>query len=251
MNDLLREKLQCLERARASYNAAAATLPTSEDRATWDTDRTPTKRSGFTDTAQLRTPTKRGLGRRHDAFAPFTPIPPRRFARESIGALVPSPLHIRTDVDPGILPTTPPRSKPAGTMSHVFRTSQSYLPFTPPHRIAPSSPPFSARRRSITFSASSYQWLQDRSASRYNAHLADFANMLYDHRAAVEDLISGIKDIQGSRRIKRLASLGEDREARAADVRERIARLRAKGWRRERFAPERYQGLCAVALAEL
>ncbi|KAL8898849.1 MAG: hypothetical protein Q9207_006494 [Kuettlingeria erythrocarpa] len=251
MNDLLREKLQCLERARAFYNAAAAALPASDDRATWDTDRTPTKRSGFTGTAQLRTPTKRGLGRQHEVFAPFTPIPSRRFARESIGALIPSPLHIKTNLGPGNLPTTPPRSKPAGTMGDVFRTSQGYLPFTPPNRIGPSSPPFSARKRSITFSASSYQWLQDRFASRYNAHLAEFANMLREHRAAVEDLISSIKDVHRSRRIKPLASIGEDREAHAADVRERIARLRAKGWRRERFAPERYQDLCAMALAEL
>ncbi len=251
MNDLLREKLQCLERARASYDAAAAALLASEDRATWDTDRTPTKRSRFTGTAQLRTPTKRGLGQRHDVFAPFTPIPPRRFARESVGALIPSPLHIKTNVDSGIPPTTPPRSKPVGTVSNVFRTSQGYQPFTPPNRIAPASPPFSASRRSITFSASPYQWLQARSARRYNAHLAEFANMLDEHRAAVEDLISSIKDVQGSRRTKRLASIGEDKEAHAAGVQERILRLKANGWRRERFAPEKYQALCAAALAEL
>lgn len=251
MNDLAREKLQCLERARASYTAAAAALPANEALATWDTDWTLFKKSDFVDTTQLRTPTKRGLAQCHDIFSPFTPIPPRRFARESIGALIPSPLHIKTDVDSGSVPTTPPRSKPAGTLSNVFRKSQCYLPLTPPENIIPSSPPFSARRRSITFSASPFQWLQDRSAQRYNAHLTDFAKMLRDHRETVENLISNVKDIQGNRRVKRLASFGEDREARAADIRERIVKLRAKGWRRERFSPEKYQRICALALAEL
>lgn len=81
--------------------------------------------------------------------------------------------------------------------------------------------------------------------------MADFAKMVQDHIAAVEDLMTSVRDIQADRRIKRLASFGEDRETRAADLRERIVRLRAKGWRRERFAPERYQDFCAVALAEL
>ncbi|KAL8920953.1 MAG: hypothetical protein Q9208_005979 [Pyrenodesmia sp. 3 TL-2023] len=251
MNDLAREKLQSLESAVASYTAAAAALPASEALATWDTDWNLVKKSDFIHTTQLRTPTKRGLAQCHDVFSTFTPIPPRRFTRESIGALIPSPLHIKTDVDPGSVPNTPPRSKPAGTVSNAFRKSQCYLPFTPPKNVIPSSPPFSARRRSITFSASPFQWLQDRSARRYNAHLTDFANMLRDHRDVVENLISDVKDIQGNKRVKRLASFGEDREARAADLRERIVRLRAKGWRRERFSPEKYQRICALALAEL
>lgn len=75
--------------------------------------------------------------------------------------------------------------------------------------------------------------------------------MLQDHRAVVENLISNVKDIQGNRCVTRLASFGEDQEARAADLRERIVRLRAKGWRRERFSPEKYQRICALALAEL
>lgn len=166
MDDLSREKLQCLERARASYSAAAAALPASEGLATWDTARNLTKKSDFIDSAQFQTPTKHGLAQSHDIFSPFTPIPPRRFARESIGALIPSPLHIKTNVDSGIVPTTPPRSKPAGTVSNVFRKSQGYLPFTPPKNIIPSSPPFSARRPSTTFSASSFQWLRDRSIGR-------------------------------------------------------------------------------------
>lgn len=52
---------------------------------------------------------------------------------------------------------------------------------------------------------------------------------------------------------KRLASYGleDDEETRAANLRFRIARLKAAGWKMERFAPGRYQELCARALAEL
>lgn len=39
---------------------------------------------------------------------------------------------------------------------------------------------------------------------------------------------------------------GEDEERKS-----RIERLKITGWRRERFVPERYEELCARALAEL
>lgn len=197
-----------------------------------------------------QTPTKSGSPQ-HNIFSQFTPIPQRRFARESIGALIPSPLHLSEDPGSEELPSTPPTSKSAGLLSNIFRNSQGYLPFTPPKNIIPSSPSSSVRRRSITFSASSYQWSQRRSAERYNEHLADFAKMLQGHITTVEELISTVKNFQADRRVKRFASLRDDKETRAADLGARILRLRAKGWKRERFVPEKYQELCAKALAEL
>lgn len=75
--------------------------------------------------------------------------------------------------------------------------------------------------------------------------------MLQKHIVILDTLMSNIRDIRSSKNVKSLAVFGEDREARAADLRERIVRLRNKDWKRERFAPERYRDLCAMALAEL
>ncbi|KAI4174853.1 MAG: hypothetical protein LQ348_006292 [Seirophora lacunosa] len=262
-NDFSQEKIRFLEYARHSYNAAIAFLPPTEEHAWGEgasnnrTSLTPDK--FFLQTPEYQTPTKRGSTHPKYVFPTFTPIPQRRFARESIGALIPSPLHVHRMSEPrSSLQITPPRSNPAaaaaGPRTNVFRTSQGCPPCTPPRKIIPlSSPPcfFSKRRRSVTFSASSFQWLQHRSTERYNAHLAGFAELLQGHIDNLEELISKVRDVHADRRVKRLASFGGDREARAADLRERIVRLRAKGWERGRFAAERYQELCAMALAEL
>ncbi|KAL9014601.1 MAG: hypothetical protein Q9173_000746 [Seirophora scorigena] len=257
-NDFSKEKIRFLEYARHSYNAAIASLPPSEQQACGEMEcsrASPIRDSAYLKTPEYQTPTKRGSTHPQDVFPTFTPIPQRRFARESIGALIPSPLHVHRMSELGSsLQITPPRSKPAaaGLRTNVFRTSQGYPPCTPPRKIIPSSPPwFSERRGSITFSASSFQWLQHRSTERYNTHLAEFTELLQAHSDNLEDLISKVKDVHADRRVKRLASSGGDREARAADLRERIVRLRTKGWERERFAAERYQELCAMALAEL
>jgi DNA polymerase IIIc chi subunit len=40
-------------------------------------------------------------------------------------------------------------------------------------------------------------------------------------------------------------------EVRLVELRERINRLKERGWKRERFNPERYQVLCGKALVEV
>lgn len=40
-------------------------------------------------------------------------------------------------------------------------------------------------------------------------------------------------------------------EVRSVELRERINRLKERGWKRERFNPERYQVLCGKALVEV
>lgn len=261
-NDFSKEKIPFLEYARYSYNAAIASLPPKEEHA-WEEGACNNRTSlppdsAFLQTPEYQTPTKRGSTHPKDVFPTFTPIPQRRFARESIGALIPSPLQVHRMSEPrSSLQITSPRSNPAaaaaGLRTNVFQTSQGYPPCTPPRNVIPSSPPcfFSKRRRSVTFSTSSFQWLQHRSTERYNAHLAGFAELLQGHIENLEELILKVSDVHADRRVKRLASFRGDREARAADLRERIVRLRAKGWERERFAAERYQELCAMALAEL
>ncbi|KAL8963286.1 MAG: hypothetical protein Q9193_000426 [Seirophora villosa] len=258
-NDFSKEKIRFLEYAKHSYNAAKVSLPPTQEDA-WgegacNNRASLTPDSAFLQTPEYQTPTKRGSTHPKDVFPTFTPIPQRRFARESIGALIPSPLHVHRMSEPrSSLQITPPRPNPAaGLRTNVFRTSQGYPPCTPPRKVIPSSPPcfFPKRRRSVTFSASSFQWLQHRSTQRYNAHLTGFAELLQGHIDNLEELISKVRDVHADRRVKRLASFGADGEARTADLRERIVRLRAKGWERERFAAERYQELCAMALAEL
>lgn len=75
--------------------------------------------------------------------------------------------------------------------------------------------------------------------------------MLRGHQDAVDRLISSVQDSQANRHVKKLPSFSADKEARAADLKQRTVRLRASGWKRERFRPERYQDLCETALAEL
>lgn len=76
--------------------------------------------------------------------------------------------------------------------------------------------------------------------------------MLAAHIEVVKSLISAAEETQGNRyTARRLISYGSDGEARAEDMRDRIVKLRERGWKREPFAPERYMNLCAKALSEL
>lgn len=122
----------------------------------------------------------------------------------------------------------------------------------PPQQRCASTAQPDSRPTSVTFAVSVDSWLQVRSYERYNNRLAAFAEVIANHISAVDVLIQKTRGVQSARYFtKRLASYGEDEESRAANLRFRIARLKAVGWKMERFAPERYQELCARALAEL
>ncbi|KAL8864033.1 MAG: hypothetical protein Q9174_007485, partial [Haloplaca sp. 1 TL-2023] len=143
----------------------------------------------------------------------------------------------------------------------------NYIPVTPPKIERPKdstsvvSPPSIGLRtpsRHIRQSSGATAWWQSPTTSspqnshgRYNRLLEDFATMLQGHIASVDNLVKDVQTVQANRHVKRLASFGADKEARSADLRERIVRLRASGWKRTRFRPEKYQDLCEVALAEL
>ncbi|MCJ1298490.1 hypothetical protein MMC08_001280 [Hypocenomyce scalaris] len=123
--------------------------------------------------------------------------------------------------------------------------------FDAPANSTPTRPISAASHKSVAFSVSTSVWLQSRSLDRYNAHLASFADMLDYHIRVVDTLIRDTETAQANRyTCTRLPSYA-DEETKVADRRVRIERLKAKGWKRERFAPGRYQELCERALAEL
>lgn len=74
--------------------------------------------------------------------------------------------------------------------------------------------------------------------------------MLQGHIDAVDRLIEATKQAQ---MVRQAVSIGYDdgQDSPAVDRQTRIKELRARGWQRERFRPERYQELARRALSEL
>ena len=89
---------------------------------------------------------------------------------------------------------------------------------------------------------------------RYNEQLHEFAQMLEMHSSSVDRLIATTREAQATGR-RRLIKERKDESSmddeNAMELRTRIIRLKAKGWVRELFIPEKYQKLCERALAEL
>lgn len=124
-------------------------------------------------------------------------------------------------------------------------------PCTPPPRCRVStsvSPP-----NSTATDGSPDTWLYNRARQRYRAHLTDFASMLENHLLSIDNLIQATQEAQANRYlVRRLASSNGEDNAKAISLKERIDRMKANAWNRERFDPEKkYQKLCAAALAEL
>lgn len=135
---------------------------------------------------------------------------------------------------------------------HIDNLDDTLSSFPAPPRRLPSSPIPVASPKTETFTRSTSSWLHSRIYERYNASLATFADMLANHIKTVDALIQKAEKAHATRYdIKRQLSFYGDEEAKAADIKARVLRLRAVGWRRERFRPERYQDLCEAALAEL
>ena len=95
-------------------------------------------------------------------------------------------------------------------------------------------------------------WLRNRGIERYNEYLADFTVMVEKNLDMIEAQITATKEAQASRyMVGRVASRGGDEDAKGVELRERITKLKATGWRRERFHASRYEQLCELALGEL
>lgn len=118
----------------------------------------------------------------------------------------------------------------------------------------PSSPPQTPPPTSMTFTPSTATWLQTRAYDRFSSQLVSFAETLTAHIAIVDGLLLVAEETQADRyggAGKRLPSHGADDATMADDRKWRIARLREQGWPRARFQPERYAALCQRALDEL
>lgn len=95
-------------------------------------------------------------------------------------------------------------------------------------------------------------WLRNRGIERFNEHLDDFISTAVKNLDMIEAQISATKEVQAARYIAgRAVSRSEEDDAKGADLRERILRLKATGWRRERFNASKYEQLCELASAEL
>lgn len=164
---------------------------------------------------------------------------------QDIVSMKPAPLRIRKSSLPTFEPTVD------NPDNQLFFRAFSRTPSTPPSTQLPSTPPQS-RPLSIAFTPPSSVWLFNRARERYSIHLISFTEMLSNHISTVDILIRTTREAQAMRYFaKRLASYGEDEAAKEADLQARRVKLKAAGWRRERFRPEKYQDLCERALEEL
>ncbi len=160
---------------------------------------------------------------------------------QEILAMKPSPLRIRKSSLPRLESTL---NNPD---NHLFSRAFSM----PPSTHQPSTTPHT-RCSSFSFTPSKSVGFQFCARECYNAHLIAFTEMLSSHISTVDILIQTTREVQAMRySAKRLASYGADEAAKEADKQARMVELKATGWRRERFRPERYQDLCQRALEEL
>ncbi|KAI4163824.1 MAG: hypothetical protein LQ342_002597 [Letrouitia transgressa] len=241
MHHLSKAKIPTLCVSKEAYEAAAASLPKchqgcstnrndDEDSSSKDTC---SSASSDSSTRTSYNPNKKGFPSSPSSVASSTSL---TFTKPN--APQPSPLHIH---DVQRLAAADLTTGPAQQQSSHDTTAPPNWQTTPLDSSADLSP--------SGFPTPSDSWPYDRPSERYQQHLADFADMLAAHIAAISSLIESVSHIQATRdTVKRLASCGGDQEARAADLAVRIVRLKAQGWRRERFAPERYQELCERAL---
>lgn len=250
-HDLSPVKAYILEQAKISYQAAASSLPRVDVGRKYHDQSDADTRSTYSTLSVEGSQIWNGcLAKVHISSKQKEPIAGSSStssmdsdeSSQAITKLRPSPLRIRN-----ISNFRDELTDSGDDEQNVSPCIRSQYP--PPQHCA--SPPDS-RPTSIAFCASVDSWLQTRSYERYNNRLASFAEVIANHISTVDVLIRKTREVQNARYFtKRLASYGEDEETRAANLRFRIARLKASGWKMERFAPERYQDLCARASAEL
>lgn len=107
-------------------------------------------------------------------------------------------------------------------------------------------------------------YLLSQSLVRYKTHLHDLSTQLEYHISSIHKQIHQLSEVRKARRGNSPTQFtgrfedslirgvtGEDREeVRKVELRERIGRLKAQGWKRKRFDGERYKVLCERALIE-
>ncbi|KAM0278387.1 hypothetical protein ACHAQH_005209 [Verticillium albo-atrum] len=101
-----------------------------------------------------------------------------------------------------------------------------------------------------------YSYLRERSIHRYCALLAGLRSQIASHLAAVDAQLAPQPSAAPNQRLSfslpsRAGTPDVDDEMRALDLKARIERLRATGWKRQRFNPKRYEELRESVLAEM
>ncbi|KAM0804029.1 hypothetical protein BDR22DRAFT_641403 [Usnea florida] len=251
-HDLSPIKLELLEQARTSYQAAALSLPQAEF--AYD----------FHDQSDINTrSTCSSLEDEGSDYLNHYPSESSGSSQHRDPSLKSSPVSNKLDyfpqADTKLRPSSPRiRNIPScnGELTDSGDDERCTLPHTrsysPEHQRHAPLVDSDSRPTSIAFSFSGDSWRQARSYERYNKRLAAFAGVIDNHVSTIEVQTRKTQEVQSARYFtRRLASYGEDEETRAANMRFRIARLKASGWKMERFSPERYQDLCAKALAEM
>ena len=148
------------------------------------------------------------------------------------------------------------KSSPSVSPKTESPSSEKPLPATPPpplkrRQLAPSK--YYPKPASLLDSPTTVCF-RSPAQQRYHRQLEDFGQMLAKHIYFVDEAIAKTKEAQatGRRRLIKERKLGSDEaDENKFDLGARIARLRKKGWARERFVPGKYQELCEKALAEL
>ncbi|KAI9879953.1 MAG: hypothetical protein M1830_006261 [Pleopsidium flavum] len=262
-HNLSTSKLPTLNLAKESYHAAAAALPQPEYVASDDDSSSmPFSDSSSTASSDADLPTSDDNSPsnltdsdNHESTTTYPSSPSSVSSTDSIYADVPkpSPLRIRKAVhfNTNTNPTTPATATATQPPS-PSRSINNHSPVPP----SPSSPPPTRplSHTSITFTPPTTIWLQTRSLHRYNTHLSSFSSMLSTHVHTINNLINLTNDAQKSRYTgqvgtRTISASSEDGAEEGKRV--RIEKGRAREWKRERFAPGRYEELCAMALAEL
>ncbi|KAL8654871.1 MAG: hypothetical protein Q9226_003261 [Calogaya cf. arnoldii] len=192
MHNLSEAKILSLIEAKKSYEAAATSLPFAEEsRLSWVDDDTIFETPKSPDTPWFQSPIKSRIAKYQSGSPTLASKLHFRPARASRDSMEPSPLHIHKNLQIDSFPITPPRSRPA--KSHPADLDQS-PPQTPRSKVRDSTTTSSASRLSVTFSASSFTWLHQRSTKRYNDRVAEIFSMLQGHIASVEHAISSIRE---------------------------------------------------------
>lgn len=275
-------KIPLLESSKASYTAALMSLRKSGEASLYDDidDLSVGHMSLDSDSASLQyTPTP--APRRPLTAPPSPPSPSRpQPVRSLMKPVVPPTALPRFQISQPELPPQqpqPPSTQPWLAPSISF-TSVSQFD-SPVHRPSPlrvrkleamtgsplreaaalQTPPSSPQSdpgfrtptpQTVAFSEATTTWLRDRAEKRYGSHRIELLDMIQGHIDAVDLLIAATMQAQ---MVRQTVSIGLDdgEESPVVDRQARIRELRARGWQRERFRPERYQELARKALSEL
>lgn len=264
MHSMSLAKIQTLQHAKSSFEKATSSLPILDTRNVINDSCSPDSVSEADDSVSLEDSVS-SIGSPHlvdsvrtksrELSAPPSP---------TTDTLKPLPLQISKHVQSGSTSFKEKRaffeaklysSKRTPSISTLPKSPVSEKPSPAP---SPSMGPLGAchtpHLKPKTSLYSSIPRVQSLAHERYIKQLQDFAQTLTKHVCSVDEAIAATQEAQanGRRRlIKERKSRSNEDEEEVMDLQTRIARLKAKGWIRERFMPERYQKLCERVLSEL